>query len=152
MIITDGKLYAYGKIQVYFQSYIRWSEIVKTKDGSNLLQELGMHLLLWLGLEKATVVSQWECIDWNKKRKCWVMLTMYIRSTKYINWFIRSTAKNIFINWHLILWLNKSHLIQTTRRLSTFFHNSYQISLWLQWSNLIFIAKSKKWFTRYLYS
>ena len=62
--MTDGKLNASGRIQVYFQSYIRWSEIVKTKDGSNLLQELGMHLLLWLGLEKATVVSQWECIDW----------------------------------------------------------------------------------------
>ena len=79
----------------------------------------------------------------NKKRKRWVMLSMYTSSTKYINWFIRSTAKYIFINWHLIIWSTKSHLIQTTRRLSTFFHNSYQISL-APSSNSIFIAERKK--------
>ena len=79
------------------------------------------------GIKRQQLCHKGSVLIRNKKRKC----CQYIRSTKYINWFIRSTAKNIFINWHLIIWLNKSHLIQTTRRLSTFFINLIKFC-WLQ--------------------
>ena len=82
------------------------------------------------GMKRQQLCHNGSVLIWNKKEKM-SSNSQYIRSTKYINWFIRSTAKNIFINWHLIIWSNKSHLIQTTRRLSTFFINLIKFR-WLQ--------------------